>query len=103
MHLDEQERESDRPVRGINQHWDDTVNIVFRPASLRLLVPSSPRPLVRAGQREKPGRTHQKMSVPARSVVVISELAGMVLGMFFHPFPNMQRMITEVNLPPTRG
>jgi hypothetical protein len=43
------------------------------------------------------------MSVPARSVVVISELAGMVLGMFFHPFPNMQRMITEVNLPPTRG
>jgi hypothetical protein len=46
---------------------------------------------------------HQKMSVPARSVVVISELAGMVLGMSFHPFPNMQRMITEVNLPPVRA
>lgn len=44
--------------------------------------------------------THQKMSVPARSVVVISELAGMVLGMFFHPFPNMQRMITDMNFPP---
>jgi hypothetical protein len=43
------------------------------------------------------------MSVPARSVVVISELAGMVLGMSFHPFPNMQRMITEVNLSPVRA